>query len=256
MTGPITTAGPQGTTVSAVAARLPPEPSGAPGRGGLRRLRRADEAPQLRDGVQKAPLAQVGDRVAYRLPRSARRIHEVFLGWHLLARAELPGPDRIGYDFGDLLVEPPVGPVPPHPRKVHHGNVEAGVTYRDVWTPAHWYSLVPSYYQLVISFAAGLNLRATFVTDGLNQMPDKITPAPGGDEDALARLRLLWGDSYRVWWEPGRGWVAARLDGQGEDITAGDPGMLEAGISLDYAARPVRFGDLHPGVSRDLPGWS
>lgn len=62
------------------------------------------------------------------------------------------------------------------------------------------------------------------------------------DETALARLRYGWGEAYRIGWDATRGWWANRRDGLGGDITAEDPGKLDAAIRADYALRPVPRG--------------
>lgn len=62
-----------------------------------------------------------------------------------------------------------------------------------------------------------------------------VTP----DEQALAALRWGWGEAYRIGWDASRGWWAARRDGKGGDITAGDSDALWQAIVDDYALLPV-----------------
>ena len=72
-------------------------------------------------------------------------------------------------------------------------------------------------------------------------MDEAAPPAAraGTDEDALAALRFGWGEAYRIGWDDARGWWAARRDGKGGDITAGDPDQLWQAIVDDYTLLPV-----------------
>ncbi len=76
-------------------------------------------------------------------------------------------------------------------------------------------------------------------------MAGKAAPQAAGasavaaDEQALAALRWGWGEAYRIGWDATRGWRAARRDGKGGDITAGDSDELWQAIVDDYALLPV-----------------
>lgn len=65
-------------------------------------------------------------------------------------------------------------------------------------------------------------------------------------EQALGVLRRKWGQWYRIGRDDVRGWWAQRRDDTGGDITAGDPGKLQAAVSEDFARKPVTAGQ---------PGW-
>jgi hypothetical protein len=76
-------------------------------------------------------------------------------------------------------------------------------------------------------------------------MADEAAPQAAGasavtaDKEALAALRWGWGEAYRIGWDATRGWWAARRDGKGGDITAGDSDVLWQAIVDDYARLPV-----------------
>ena len=65
------------------------------------------------------------------------------------------------------------------------------------------------------------------------------TSAGTPDEQALAALRWGWGEAYRIGRDATRGWWAARRDGKGGDLTAGDSDELWQAIVDDYALLPV-----------------
>ena len=70
--------------------------------------------------------------------------------------------------------------------------------------------------------------------------PPAAGDGPGtADEQALAALRWGWGEAYRIGWDSARGWWAARRDGKGGDITAGDSDQLWQAIVDDYTLLPV-----------------
>ena len=66
-----------------------------------------------------------------------------------------------------------------------------------------------------------------------------LTGAGTADVQALAALRWGWGEAYRIGWDATRGWCAARRDGKGGDITAGDSDALWQAIVDDYTLVPV-----------------
>ena len=70
---------------------------------------------------------------------------------------------------------------------------------------------------------------------------NEIVPQGTGtaDERALAALRWGWGEAYRIGQDATRGWWAARRDGEGGDITAGDSTELWQAIVDDYGLFPV-----------------
>lgn len=75
---------------------------------------------------------------------------------------------------------------------------------------------------------------------GTPEAPQAATGEVPDVERVLEALRLRAGWLYLIDWDVERGWWAARHDLRGRMLTAGSPFELQALISADYAADPVR----------------